>query len=69
MTSVLLVTYNTVGASIQGVTELKVKLKDHVCTLLDADKEKYGQTCKLTYTCIIVCKLFELYFFEFYIIR
>ena len=45
MTSVLLVTYNTVGASIQGVTELKVKLKDHVCTLLDADKEKYGQTC------------------------
>ncbi|KAL4233545.1 T-complex protein 11 [Mactra antiquata] len=39
VTSVLLVTYNTVGESISGVQPLKLQLKDEVCTLLDSDGE------------------------------
>ncbi|XP_053388389.1 T-complex protein 11-like protein 2 [Mercenaria mercenaria] len=35
VTSVLLVTYNTVGQSIAGVQSLKVKLKEEICTLLE----------------------------------
>ena len=40
VTSVLLVTYNTVGQAIAGVQDLKVKLKEEICTLLDSSEEK-----------------------------
>ena len=40
VTSILLVTYNTVGQSIAGVQDLKVKLKDEICTLLAGNEEK-----------------------------
>ncbi|WAR09029.1 T11L1-like protein [Mya arenaria] len=45
VTSVLLVTYNTVGQSIQGVNDLKVKLKDEIRTLLDADEGQDRSSC------------------------
>lgn len=35
VTSVLLVTYNTVGQSIAGVQSLKVQLKEEICTILE----------------------------------
>ena len=35
VTSVLLVTYNTVGEPIAGVQSLKMKLKEQICTLLE----------------------------------
>ncbi|XP_052277357.1 T-complex protein 11-like protein 1 isoform X2 [Dreissena polymorpha] len=40
VTSVMLVTYNTVGETIQGVQQLKVKLKDEICAILEGDYEK-----------------------------
>lgn len=35
VTSILLVTYNTVGEAIAGVQSLKTKLKEQICTLLE----------------------------------
>lgn len=40
VTSVILVTYSTVGESIAGVQALKVKLKEEICTLLKDVEEK-----------------------------
>lgn len=40
VTSLLLVTYNTVGQSISGVQPLKVKMKEEICTLLEGADEK-----------------------------
>lgn len=39
VTSILLVTFNTVGQSIAGVQSLKVKLKEEICTLLEGGEE------------------------------
>ena len=40
VTSILLVTYNTVGEAIAGVQSLKEKLKDEICTLLEGVNKK-----------------------------
>ena len=40
VTSVLLVTYNTVGAPISGVQALKEKMKSEICTLLEGVANK-----------------------------
>ena len=39
VSSILLVTYNTVGGPIAGISELKKKLKDQITVIL-ADTEK-----------------------------
>ena len=40
VTSILLVTYNTVGEPIAGVQSLKTKLKEQICTLLEGVKKR-----------------------------
>ena len=40
VTSVLLVTFNTVGQSIAGVHSLKTKLKEEICTLLEGEEKE-----------------------------
>lgn len=42
VTSILLVTYNTVGASIAGIADFKQKLKGQVTVLLRGVKERYA---------------------------
>ena len=41
VTSILLVTYNTVGEAIAGVQSLKTKLKEQICTLLEGVGKRY----------------------------
>ena len=40
VTSIMLVTYNTVGAAISGISELKGALKQQITVLLRGVKEK-----------------------------
>ena len=49
VTSILLVTYNTVGEAIAGVQALKKQLKDEICTLLEGVNKKYVFLCDLIY--------------------
>lgn len=42
ISSVLMITYSTVGASISGVQALKEKLKSEICTLLEGVPERWG---------------------------
>lgn len=43
ISSVLMITYSTVGASISGVQALKEKLKSEICTLLEGVPERWGE--------------------------
>lgn len=42
ISSVLMITYSTVGVSISGVQALKEKLKSEICTLLEGVPERWG---------------------------
>lgn len=41
LSSILLVTYSTVGAPIAGVQQLKEKLKSEIMVILDGTEQKY----------------------------
>lgn len=43
ISSVLMITYSTVGVSISGVQALKEKLKSEICTLLEGVPERWGE--------------------------
>ena len=47
VSSVLLVTYNTVGGPIAGVSDLKNKLKDHIVAIIAGVPSRYVLCCWL----------------------